>query len=67
MTFGERGDKQHGEKSKEWVKSSNGADVTGERLCWTMKRTIIVGVANHEPIAVLPGQKTKTYCNCLVN
>ena len=59
-----------------WGNNNNGAVVPNERLKWIMKQNIIVGmselivgVANHEPIAELPGQKTKTYsyCNCLAN
>lgn len=50
-----------------WVNHSKEAAVTGEQVKWILKEAIIVGmselivgVANHEPIAVLPEKKTKS-------
>ena len=56
-------------------KKENGTVVIAEeKFKWMMKQNIIFGmseliqaVAKHDPIAVLPDNKTKCYCNCLVN
>ena len=50
-----------------WVNHRKGAAVTGEQVKWILREAIIVdmselivGAANHEPIAVLPEKKTKS-------
>ena len=65
---------------KELVRQANnnkgGGKISESRLSWIMETNIIVemselieAVAKHDPIAVLPGQKTKTYayCDCLAD